>query len=74
MAVVSKAKIEIDPGTPDNLVGKMRLKGRMHARQFSDVDRKGFDTFRAHGISKHDAREWWLGWTDERFRRFFGRK
>lgn len=74
MAVVSRTKVDIDPGTPDRLVGEMRLKGRMHARQFASVDHKGFDTFRVHGISKHDAQEWWLGWTDERYKRFFGRK
>ena len=54
-----------NPGTPDDDVPPMRLKGR---QAYRDDDKAS--------VPVHDQAgkiEWWLGWYDERLRRFFGR-
>lgn len=61
-----------DPGTPDKDVPAMRLCGRRAWR----VKDEPLDTIIEYGCPKPGAAgriEWWLGWYDERLRRFFGR-
>jgi hypothetical protein len=55
----------IDPGTPDAVVPLKRLRGR--------VDFRVGMTEPPASIVQNDRVGWWLGWYDERLRRFFGR-
>lgn len=52
-----------DPGTPDDDVLEFRREGRQGYRSGKGRPPKGH---------KHQI-QWWLGWYDERLRRFYGR-
>lgn len=59
---------EHDPGTPDEMVSDARLAGREAARNTpSDVLEVELH------VPKKYRTDWWLGWYDERLKRFYGR-
>ena len=62
---------EPHPGTADDAVNESRLVGRM---AFRNARVAGRDMDEAEQeFNKKRPPEWWLGWYDERLRRFFGR-
>lgn len=64
-----------DPGTPDDDVTPMRLRGRLAYRlacRSAGGRPRAFNIEKAVPV-KRDRLEWWLGWYDERLRKWFGR-
>jgi len=52
---------EPNPGTPDEEVSPMRLRGRMAARLHLEQP----------PLRKQDRTDWWLGWYDVQLERFY---
>lgn len=64
----------VNPGTPDGEVSRLRLSGRLAFRRRGMVlgDRLPPE-LPLPPIGEHGRAEWWLGWYDERLKRFYGR-
>jgi len=62
---------EHDPGTPNTMVPTIRLRGRTVYRKAPENTHKA--TRIAYGIDKSNRVVFWLGWYDERLRKWYGR-
>lgn len=71
-AMADRTNLTPNPGTPDELVSPVRLSGRRAAREHVASDPTGDSV--CPPLSKPNRVDWWLGWYDERLKRFFGRR
>ena len=61
-----------DPGTPDDDVSPVRLRGR-RAYRHKDESMERLIEYACPEPGAPGRTEWWLGWYDERLRHIFGR-